>query len=109
MITYRGKCCSHRPVAGVTRDKLNPRQPTGPRLHWWRGKLTVPTRFRYLAAQMTAAEIYGATMSVVARTLGGALVPRAGERVLVIANFPPSTCLSAAGGRQRKDCFGATP
>src|SRR5437870_453010 len=48
-------------------------------------------------------------MSVASRILGSACVPRAGERVLAIANFPPSTRLSAAGGRQRKDCFGATP
>ena len=48
-------------------------------------------------------------MSVTSRILGSACVPRAGERVLAIANFLPSTRLSAAGGRQRKDCFGATP
>ena len=48
-------------------------------------------------------------MSVTSRILGSACVPRAGERVLAIANFLPSTRLSAAGGRQRKDCFGAAP
>jgi hypothetical protein len=41
--------------------------------------------------------------------LGSARVPRAGERVLTVADFSFSSLILTAAGTQTKDCFGATP
>src|SRR5262249_44220485 len=50
-----------------------------------------------------------ATTRAPAACPGSARVPRAGERVLAIADFSLDSHLSAVAANETKDCFGATP